>query len=102
MLRWMPKSRRVLHSLWARLRVYDPRLFRFDEIASLPRWKKAIAVIFWVLKLLSGIVIALSMWIPFPWKIIVGTVLVFLVAEVLYHLLLILSAKPTNAEPPMA
>ena len=100
MLCWTQKCRWVCHSLWARLKVYDTRLFRFEEIALLPGWKKAVAIFLWALKLLSGIVIALSMWITFAWKIIVGTVLLFLVAEVSYHLLLILSAEVKNAEPP--
>lgn len=98
--RLMPMS--TLHSLLARLKVYDPKFFRFDEIALLPRWKRAVSVSLWILKLLSGIVIALSMWISFSWKVIVGTVLVFLVAEVSYHLLLIFSEKTANinAGPP--
>jgi hypothetical protein len=87
------------HSLLAKLKVYDPRLFRFNEIASFPMWKKAVAVSFWIVKLLCGIVIALSMWITFSWKVIIGSVLVFLVAEVSYYLLLVFSEKATNAKP---
>ncbi len=55
----------TINSLLARLKVYDPLLFRLNEIASFPIWKKAMAVSFWIVKLLCGIVINNSLNVDF-------------------------------------
>ncbi len=73
----------TFHALSARLKPRYFRLFRFDEIALMPWWRKAISISLWVVKLLSGIVVAVDM-VALSWKLIIGAVIVFLIAEVSY------------------